>query len=117
VDLRRSREQVELPDELPGGDPIEAETFALLEIVRQLPDAYRETLLMRLVEGMSGNDVSALQMRLQRFGLLAAVDDNFGPSTADAVRTFQSSNGLPPTGIADRPTLAALGFDTSAVPA
>ena len=70
-----------------------------------------------LSEGMSGNDVSALQMRLQRFGLLAAVDDNFGPSTADAVRTFQSSNGLPPTGIADRPTLAALGFDTSAVPA
>src|SRR5678815_3866796 len=52
--LRRSREQVELPDELPGGDPIEAETFALLEIVRKLPDAYRETLLMRLVEGMSG---------------------------------------------------------------
>src|SRR5580765_2502402 len=56
--LRRSREQVELPDELPGGDPIEAETFALLEIVRKLPDAYRETLLMRLVEGMSGNEIA-----------------------------------------------------------
>jgi RNA polymerase sigma-70 factor (ECF subfamily) len=56
--LRRWREQVELPDELPGGDPIEAETFALLEIVRKLPDAYRETLLMRLVEGMSGNEIA-----------------------------------------------------------
>lgn len=56
--LRRSREQVELPDELPGGDPIEAETFAMLEIVRKLPDAYRETLLMRLVEGMSGNEIA-----------------------------------------------------------
>jgi len=56
--LRRSREQVELPDELPGGDPIEAESFAVLEIVRQLPDAYRETLLMRLVEGMSGNEIA-----------------------------------------------------------
>ena len=56
--LRRSREQVELPDELPGGDPIEAETFAVLEIVRHLPDAYRETLLMRLVEGMSGNEIA-----------------------------------------------------------
>ena len=56
--LRRSHEQVELPDELPGGDPIEAETFALLEIVRKLPDAYRETLLMRLVEGMSGNEIA-----------------------------------------------------------
>jgi RNA polymerase sigma-70 factor (ECF subfamily) len=56
--LRQSREQVELPDELPGGDPIEAETFALLEIVRKLPDAYRETLLMRLVEGMSGHEIA-----------------------------------------------------------
>ena len=52
--LRQSREQVELPDELPGGDPIEAETFAVLEVIRGLPEAYRDTLLMRLVEGMSG---------------------------------------------------------------
>ena len=56
--LRQTREQIELPDELPGGEPIEAETFALLEIVRKLPDAYRETLLMRLVEGMSGNEIA-----------------------------------------------------------
>jgi RNA polymerase sigma-70 factor (ECF subfamily) len=57
--LRRSREQVELPDELPGGDPIEAETLAVLDAVRRLPEAYRETLLMRLVEGMSGNEIAA----------------------------------------------------------
>ena len=69
-----------------------------------------------LSEGMSGNDVSAFQVRLQRFGLLAAVDGNFGRLTSDAVRSFQSGNGLPATGIADRPTLAALGFDISAVP-
>src|SRR5204862_2276709 len=50
--LRQRREQVELPDELPGGDPIEAETFAVLEVIRGLPEAYRDTLLMRLVEGM-----------------------------------------------------------------
>jgi len=56
--LRRSREHLELPDELPGGDPIEADTFAVLEVVRKLPDAYRETLLMRLVEGMSGNEIA-----------------------------------------------------------
>jgi RNA polymerase sigma-70 factor (ECF subfamily) len=56
--LRRSREQVELPDELPGGDPIEAETIAVLDIVRKLPEAYRETLLMRLVEGMSGAEIA-----------------------------------------------------------
>jgi RNA polymerase sigma-70 factor, ECF subfamily len=56
--LRQSREQLELPDELPGGDPIEAETFAVLEVIRRLPDAYRDTLLMRLVEGMSGQEIA-----------------------------------------------------------
>ena len=56
--LRQTREQVELPDELPGGDPIDAETFAVLDVVRQLPDAYRDTLLMRLVEGMSGAEIA-----------------------------------------------------------
>jgi RNA polymerase sigma-70 factor (ECF subfamily) len=56
--LRQAREQVELPDELPGGDPIEAETMAVLDIVRKLPEAYRETLLMRLVEGMSGAEIA-----------------------------------------------------------
>jgi len=56
--LRQSREQVELPDELPGGDPIEAETFAVLQVIRKLPEAYRDTLLMRLVEGMSGQEIA-----------------------------------------------------------
>src|SRR5213594_2603295 len=41
--LRRSHEQVELPDEMPGGDPIESETFAVLEAARTLPEAYRDT--------------------------------------------------------------------------
>jgi RNA polymerase sigma-70 factor (ECF subfamily) len=56
--LRQSREHVELPEELAGGDPIEAETLAILDVVRKLPEAYRETLLMRLVEGMSGNEIA-----------------------------------------------------------
>jgi RNA polymerase sigma-70 factor, ECF subfamily len=55
---RRSHEQVEMPTELPGGDPIETETMAVLDVVRRLPDAYRETLLMRLVEGMSGAEIA-----------------------------------------------------------
>jgi RNA polymerase sigma-70 factor (ECF subfamily) len=56
--LRQSREQVELPVDLPGGDPIDTETFAVLDAVRKLPEAYRETLLMRLVEGMSGAEIA-----------------------------------------------------------
>jgi RNA polymerase sigma-70 factor (ECF subfamily) len=56
--LRRTREQVELPAEMAGGDAIAADTFAVLEVIRQLPDAYRDTLLMRLVEGMSGAEIA-----------------------------------------------------------
>ena len=56
--LRQTREQVELPAEMPGGDPIPAEMFAVLDVVRRLPDAYRDTLLMRLVEGMSGAEIA-----------------------------------------------------------
>jgi RNA polymerase sigma-70 factor, ECF subfamily len=56
--LRRSHEQLELPPDLPGGDAIEAETMAVLDVVRKLPEAYRDTLLMRLVEGMSGAEIA-----------------------------------------------------------
>ena len=56
--MRQTREQIELPDELPGGQPTDTETFAVLDIVRTLPEAYRETLLMRLVEGMSGAEIA-----------------------------------------------------------
>jgi RNA polymerase sigma-70 factor (ECF subfamily) len=30
----------------------------MLEIVRSLPDAYRETLVLRLVEGMTGPEIA-----------------------------------------------------------
>jgi RNA polymerase sigma-70 factor (ECF subfamily) len=56
--LRQSREQVELPAELPGGEAIEAETMAVLDTIRKLPEAYRETLVMRLVEGMTGAEIA-----------------------------------------------------------
>jgi RNA polymerase sigma-70 factor (ECF subfamily) len=56
--LRQSREQVELPAEMPGGDAIESEAMAVLDVIRKLPDAYRDTLLMRLVEGMTGNEIA-----------------------------------------------------------
>jgi len=66
--------------------------------------------------GDSGDDVGALQTRLVRLGLLAvSANGNFGPSTESAVESFQASNGLPVTGVADVATLDALGFDTSAV--
>lgn len=56
--LRHARDQDALPDDLPGGQPIEAATLAVLDVVRKLPEAYRDTLLMRLVEGMSGAEIA-----------------------------------------------------------
>jgi RNA polymerase sigma-70 factor (ECF subfamily) len=42
-----------------SGGPVAAmESHAALEAVRKLPEAYRETLLMRLVEGMTGPEIA-----------------------------------------------------------
>ena len=42
------------------------EALAVLDTIRTLPDAYRETLVLRLVEGMTGPEIA------QRTGLTAA---------------------------------------------
>ena len=42
-----------------GEGPSRAEGLALLEAIRSLPEAYRETLLLRLVEGMTGPEIAA----------------------------------------------------------
>ena len=51
-------ETIDLPDELPGGAKPEAEALAALAVIRSLPEAYRETLVLRLVEGMSGPEIA-----------------------------------------------------------
>ncbi len=55
---RHVREEVELPRNLPGGTPVEPAALEALDAIRTLPDAYRETLVMRLVEGMSGAEIA-----------------------------------------------------------
>jgi len=53
----------ELPEDLTGpsaGAPgPHAEALAALAAIRSLPDAYRETLILRLVEGMTGPEIAA----------------------------------------------------------
>ncbi len=102
--LRQSREHVALPVELPGGDPIEAETMAVLDIVSKLPEAYRETLLMRLVEGMTGAEIAERSgltpasvrvnlhrgMKLLRENLQAVPDHHGGERTSSSVGQNQS---------------------------
>jgi RNA polymerase sigma-70 factor (ECF subfamily) len=57
---RRARETVELTDDLPGTvNDEEKEALAVLEMLRTLPESYRETLVLRLVEGMTGPEIAA----------------------------------------------------------
>src|SRR5207237_4862101 len=86
--MRRRREHEELPPDLPGGEPIEAETLIVLDAVRRLPDAYRETLLMRLVEGMSGQEIadrtglSAGSVRVNLHRGMKLLRERLGPAEA-----------------------------------
>jgi RNA polymerase sigma-70 factor (ECF subfamily) len=63
---RRSRETVEINDDLRGSDTHDSRATEILELIRNLPEAYRETLVLRLVEGMTGPEIAA------RTGLTAA---------------------------------------------
>jgi len=63
---RRSRETVEFTDDLRGTDKQQSKAAEILELIRNLPEAYRETLVLRLVEGMTGPEIAA------RTGLTAA---------------------------------------------
>jgi RNA polymerase sigma-70 factor (ECF subfamily) len=48
----------EIKGEISGGDH-QGPATAILDAVRSLPDAYRETLILRLVEGMTGPEIAA----------------------------------------------------------
>jgi RNA polymerase sigma-70 factor, ECF subfamily len=56
---RRSRETVELTDDVRGSSTSDSRANEILELIRSLPDAYRETLVLRLVEGMTGPEIAA----------------------------------------------------------
>jgi RNA polymerase sigma-70 factor, ECF subfamily len=59
---RGSRETVEVTEELkttgPAG-PAARGAAEVLEVIRNLPDSYRETLVLRLVEGMTGPEIAS----------------------------------------------------------
>jgi RNA polymerase sigma-70 factor (ECF subfamily) len=58
--FRKSRPADELPATLlaPGDTASDAEAAAALVTIRGLPEAYRETLILRLVEGMTGPEIA-----------------------------------------------------------
>ena len=58
--------------------------------------------------GNNGHPIRTLQFLLRAHGQLIAVDGLFGPVTEAAVSAFQTSKGLPTTGIVNAQTWVAL---------
>jgi len=59
VDHYRSKKpSEELQDDIEGSSDRRAEAAEVLDAIRSLPNAYRETLILRLVEGMTGNEIA-----------------------------------------------------------
>ncbi len=59
TDFHRTRKRtVELPEDLAHRDPERSEAERILAAIRALPEAYRETLVLRLVEGMTGPEIA-----------------------------------------------------------
>lgn len=55
---RRARETEELKDEVTVNARPTAEAAEALAVIRALPEAYRETLVLRLVEGLTGPEIA-----------------------------------------------------------
>ena len=58
---RRSRDTEELPEDLrsSASSAPQAEANEVLALIRELPEAYREPLILRFVEGMTGPEIAA----------------------------------------------------------
>lgn len=55
---RRARPTEELSEDISGKHHLHNEANEILAAVRSLPETYRETLVLRLVEGMTGNEIA-----------------------------------------------------------
>jgi RNA polymerase sigma-70 factor (ECF subfamily) len=55
---RRKKETEELSDDIARSSSVDPEAAEALQLIRTLPEAYRETLVLRLVEGMTGPEIA-----------------------------------------------------------
>lgn len=56
---RRARPTVELTEDLGQNGHLKNEAGEILDVIRSLPEAYSETLVLRLVEGLTGPEIAA----------------------------------------------------------
>jgi RNA polymerase sigma-70 factor, ECF subfamily len=57
--LRKKQITTETGSFLPSGVAADGEAFEVLAMIQRLPESYRETLILRLVEGMTGPEIAA----------------------------------------------------------
>lgn len=55
---RSQKTETEVGENLAGGTQPDGEAFAVLETIQRLPETYREVLILRLVEGMTGPEIA-----------------------------------------------------------
>ena len=85
--LRRLPRTAELPDDIPSHDPDRSEVMAVMAAIRRLPVAYRETLTLRFVEGMTGPEIAARtgltegSVRVNLHRGMRQLKEQIGPST------------------------------------
>lgn len=59
IDFYKTRKRFEvIPEDLGVKDPDRAEAYQVLQMIRSLPETYQETLILRLVEGMTGPEIA-----------------------------------------------------------
>jgi peptidoglycan hydrolase-like protein with peptidoglycan-binding domain len=95
----------------PTGKVDERTAEALLTVLGDAPDpATANSALVGLQAGSTGGDVKTLQELLIGLGIevRGGADGIFGPATSQAVKNFQTSQGIAATGKVDDATAAAL---------
>ena len=86
---RRSVNQTELSENIAAPSDPDGRALTVLGAIRRLPEAYRETLVLRLVEGMTGEEIAS------RTGLThASVRVNLHRGMK-RLREFLAKEGLP----------------------
>ena len=89
-----------------GGGGATVTTTTLAPATTTVPTATHPT----IQEGTPDTATTTLlQQRLIALGFTVTADGSFGPGTKAAVQQFQTSKGLPSTGVVDAATWKALG--------
>ena len=95
VDTHRRRARLVAVRDVPESgapDPERVEALQVLAIIRTMPEAYRETLVLKLVEGLSGKEIA------EQTGL---TPDSVRVNLHRGLRQLRERLGLSPEGAAD----------------